>query len=47
MNYRQRAEQFIFNSLYMKKSKYIVIDSAESIGYGLFSNVDIEIGYNR
>jgi hypothetical protein len=44
MNYRQRASEFIFNSLYMKKSLYIGKNNAESMGYGLFSNVTIEVG---
>jgi hypothetical protein len=43
MTYRQRASEFIYNSLYMKKSSFIGF-KFEALGYGLFSNIDIEVG---
>jgi hypothetical protein len=43
MTYRQRASEFIYNSLYMKKSSFIGF-KAKDLGYGLFSNIDIDEG---
>jgi hypothetical protein len=38
--YNSRAEEYIYNSLYVKESNYIG-GNGDFIGYGLFSNVDI------
>ena len=45
MNYRQRAGEFIFSSLYMKKSRYVDFE-AEALGYGLCSNIGIDSNTN-